>query len=110
MRSMGTSSIESIRARQVINCRGDPTVEVDVLTESGILGRADVPVGRSTGEHEAFQLRDGDNRYFYGRGVSKAINNVTEILGPALKGRDVTRQSENDTLMCELDGTENKSR
>src|SRR5947208_3506625 len=77
---MDTSSIKSIKARQVLDCRGDPTVEVDVLTEGGILGRADVPVGRSTGEHEAFELRDGDNRYFFGRGVSKAISNVVEIL------------------------------
>jgi len=101
--------IKEIRAREILDCRGNPTVEVDVLTNGGFLGRADVPSGRSTGEHEALELRDGGDRY-NGKGVLKAVSNVNEIIAPALKGRDVTKQRENDQLMIELDGTENKSK
>jgi len=101
--------IKEIRAREILDCRGNPTVEVDVLTNGGFLGRADVPSGRSTGEHEAFELRDGGYRYD-GKGVLKAVKNVNEIIASALKGRDVTKQRENDELMIELDGTENKSK
>jgi len=101
--------IKEIRAREILDCRGNPTVEVDVLTNGGFLGRADVPSGRSTGEHEALELRDGGDRY-NGKGVLKAVRNVNEIIAPALKGRDVTKQRENDQLMIELDGTENKSK
>lgn len=101
--------IKEIRAREILDCRGNPTVEVDVLTNGGFLGRADVPSGRSTGEHEALELRDGGDRY-NGKGVLKAVRNVNEIIAPTLKGRDVTKQRENDQLMIELDGTENKSK
>jgi enolase len=101
--------IKEIRAREILDCRGNPTVEVDVLTNGGFLGRADVPSGRSTGEHEALELRDGGDRY-NGKGVLKAVRNVNEIIAPALKGRDVTKQRENDQMMIELDGTENKSK
>jgi enolase len=106
---MEQSVIKKIRAREILDCRGNPTVEVDVLTNGGFLGRADVPSGRSTGEHEAFELRDGGDRYD-GKGVLKAVRNVNEVIAPALKERDVTKQRENDQLMIELDGTENKSK
>jgi len=101
--------IAEIRAREVLDCRGTPTVEVDVITSSGIVGRADVPCGRSTGRHEAFELRDGEGRYM-GKGVLKAIKNVTGAIAPALKGKDVRKQREIDQTMVELDGTENKSK
>ncbi len=105
---MGKLEIKLVRAREILDCRGEPTLEVDVITEGGF-GRADVPVGRSTGEHEALELRDGGRRYL-GKGVLKAVQNVNEVIGPALKGKDVTKQREIDELMIELDGTENKSR
>jgi enolase len=101
--------IKSIRAREVLDCRGDPTLEVDVITDSGTLGRADVPAGKSTGIHEAKEIRDGESRYF-GKGVKRAIQNVTGVIAPALIGRDVTNQRECDTLMIELDGTDDKSK
>jgi len=101
--------IKEVRAREILDCRGEPTVEVDVWTNRGFLGRADVPSGRSTGEHEAFELRDCEDRY-RGKGVLKAVQNVNKIIAPALKGRDVTKQREIDELMIELDGTENKSK
>ena len=102
--------INQVKAREIIDCRGDPTLQVDVLTEAGVLGRADVPCGRSTGRHEAAELRDGDKRY-HGRGVRKAVANVNDVIGPAILGRDVTRQRELDEFVVgELDGTANKSR
>ena len=102
--------INQVKAREIIDCRGDPTLQVDVLTEAGVLGRADVPCGRSMGRHEAVELRDGDKRY-HGRGVRKAIANVIDVIGPAILGRDVTRQRELDEFMVgELDGTANKTR
>jgi enolase len=101
--------VEEVKAREILDCRGNPTVEVDVITRQGILGRADVPSGRSTGKYEAFELRDGGDRY-RGKGVLQAVNRINEFLAPALKGRDVTKQREIDELMIELDGTENKSR
>jgi len=101
--------IKEIRGREVLDCRGEPTVEVDVLTKGGFLGRVDVPSGRSTGRYEAFELRDGEDR-FHGKGVLRAVENVNKILAPALKGRDVRKQREIDELMVELDGTENKSK
>jgi len=100
--------IREIKAREVLDCRGNPTVEVEVITKGGVLGRASVPSGLSTGRHEAFELRDGEKRY-HGKGVLKAVKNVNEIIAPALKGKDVTKQREIDGLMIELDGTENKS-
>jgi len=101
--------IKEVKAREILDCRGEPTIEVDVWTEGGFLGRADVPSGRSTGEHEAFELRDGEDRY-QGKGVLKAVQNVNKIIAPALKGRNVTKQREIDELMIKLDGTENKSK
>lgn len=100
--------IKNVRARQIFDCRGDPTVEVDVVTKEGILGRADVPSGRSRGKNEAFELRDGEDR-FQGKGVQRAVKNVNEIIAPALIGKDVREQRDIDGLMIELDGTENKS-
>ena len=104
------SIIEKIYAREILDSRGNPTIEVDVITKSGIMGRAAVPSGASTGGHEALELRDGDNNRYMGRGVRNAINNVNTIISATLKGCDVRQQSENDNLMISLDGTENKSR
>lgn len=101
--------VEEIKAREVLDCRGEPTIEVDVITKGGVMGRADVPAGRSRGENEAYELRDGGRRYG-GKGVRKAIRNITEVIAPTLKGMDVRRQREIDAAMIELDGTENKSR
>jgi len=106
---MGRFDIKTIKAREVLDCRGNPTVEVDIITEAGVLGRADVPAGRSKGKHEALELRDGGSRYA-GMGVLKAVNNVNEIIFPRLKGMDVRNQKAIDTAMIELDGTENKSK
>lgn len=100
--------IKEIKGREVLDCRGEPTIEVDVITEDGSLGRAAVPIGRSKGEHEAYELRDEEDRYA-GRGVRKAAENVNTVLKPELIGRDVLRQREIDELMIELDGTEDKS-
>ena len=104
------SIIEKIYAREILDSRGNPTIEVDVITKSGVMGRAAVPSGASTGGHEALELRDGDNSRYLGKGVRNAINNVNTIISVTLKGCDVTQQSENDNLMIALDGTENKSR
>ncbi|MCS7135519.1 MAG: phosphopyruvate hydratase [Nitrososphaerota archaeon] len=101
--------IKEVKAREILDCRGEPTVEVDVLTSGGSLGRASVPSGRSTGKYEAFELRDGGRRYL-GKGVLKAVQNVNEIIAPALKGKDVRNQREIDELLIQLDGTENKSK
>ncbi len=107
---MNDSKIHAIKAREIIDCRGLPTLEVDVQLVSGITGRAAVPAGRSTGSHEAFELRDGEKRY-HGKGVLKAVANVNEVIAPALLGKDATRQRELDMLMCqELDGTQDKSK
>lgn len=102
--------IECVWAREVLDSRGNPTVEVDVLLDDGILGTAIVPSGASTGEFEALELRDGDKKRYLGKGVMKAVDNVINIIGPAVKGMDVTQQKEIDKRMIELDGTENKSR
>lgn len=104
------SFIEEIRARQIFDSRGNPTVEVDVITENGILGRAAVPSGASTGEHEAVELRDGDKANFMGKGVLKAVANVNDVIAPELIGYDVFEQKAIDELMIKLDGTANKSK
>jgi enolase len=104
------SSIVDVTARQILDSRGNPTVEVDVTLESGVVGRAAVPSGASTGEHEAVELRDGDERAYLGKGVLKAVANVESELGGVLKGRDPRDQRAIDTAMIELDGTRNKSR
>ena len=104
------SAIIDVYAREIIDSRGNPTVEVEVATESGAFGRAMVPSGASTGEREALELRDGDLARFSGKGVLKAVNNVNEIIAPALLGYDVTDQALIDKTMIELDGTKDKSR
>jgi enolase len=100
----------TIKAREIIDSRGNPTVEVEVVVSGGTVGRADVPSGASTGQHEALELRDGDSRRYLGRGVLKAIDNVEDRINPALRGRDVTDPAGIDRLLIELDGTPNKSR
>ncbi|AFJ90801.1 phosphopyruvate hydratase [Blattabacterium sp. (Blaberus giganteus)] len=102
--------IKSIQARQILDSRGNPTVEVDVITENNILGRASVPSGASKGKNEAFELRDNKENIFFGKGVLKAVQNVNEIIAPELIGKSVLNQIYIDKLMLELDGTKNKKR
>lgn len=102
-------TIYDVFAREVIDSRGNPTVEAEVVLESGVVGRAVVPSGASTGEREALELRDGDKERFQGKGVLKAVENVNEIIAPKLEGLDVIDQAYIDQVMLELDGTENKS-
>ncbi len=102
--------IEYIKARQILDSRGTPTVEVDGYTACGILGRAAVPSGASTGEHEALELRDGIKAKYFGKGVTKAVSNVNNIIAPKLVGMDVTDQRAIDELMIKIDGTANKSK
>jgi enolase len=102
--------IIDIVAREILDSRGNPTVEADVVLESGVVGRAAVPSGASTGEHEAIELRDGDASRYLGKGVTQAVDNVHEIIAPRLIGEDSTDQRHIDHLMLELDGTPNKSR
>ncbi len=104
------SIIIDVYAREVLDSRGNPTVEVEVYTESGAFGRAIVPSGASTGEHEAVELRDGDKSRYLGKGVLKAVDNVNEIIAPEIVGFDVTDQVGIDRAMIELDGTENKGK
>src|SRR5574341_703863 len=103
------SEIVDVYAREVIDSRGNPTVEADVILESGAMGRAIVPSGASTGEREALELRDGGARYM-GKGVRKAVANIIEIIGPSLSGMDASEQAVIDRTMIELDGTENKGK
>jgi enolase len=102
--------IQSIHARQILDSRGNPTVEVDVFTENGAFGRAAVPSGASTGVNEAVELRDGDKSKYLGKGVLKAVANVNEIIAPELVGMDVFEQNTIDQIMIELDGTATKSK
>ena len=104
------SIIESVFARQILDSRGNPTVEVDVITEGGIMGRAAVPSGASTGEHEAHELRDGDKSKYLGKGVLKAVQNVNELIAPEILGYSVFDQKIIDQTMIDLDGTVNKSK
>ncbi|MBU1062012.1 MAG: phosphopyruvate hydratase, partial [Candidatus Omnitrophica bacterium] len=104
------TAIKKIIGREILDSRGNPTVEVDVILESGIMGRAAVPSGASTGEHEAVELRDGDKKRYMGKGVLKAVSNVNNELNSALKGQDSKEQALLDKKMIELDATENKSR
>src|SRR5256885_6631646 len=103
-------SIEFIQGRQVLDSRGNPTVEVDVILDDGTLGRAAVPSGASTGEHEAVELRDDDKKKWLGKGVSKAVENVNTRIAPELIGMDPRDQEAIDQLMVELDGTPNKAK
>jgi enolase len=104
------SLIIDVHARQILDSRGNPTIEVDVLTENGALGRAAVPSGASTGAHEAVELRDNDKSKYMGKGVLNAVANVNDVLAKELQGMDVFEQNAIDALMIELDGTENKGK
>lgn len=104
------SWIEHVQAREILDSRGNPTVEAEVALADGVIGRASVPSGASTGENEAVELRDGDKKRFGGKGVMKAVNNVNEVIAPALQGFDALDQAEVDRALLELDGTPNKSK
>ncbi|MEY3920376.1 MAG: hypothetical protein RL634_137 [Bacteroidota bacterium] len=104
------SLIASVHARQILDSRGNPTVEVDVITESGFFGRAAVPSGASTGKHEAVELRDGDKAVYVGKGVLKAVENVNKIIAPKLLGVPATEQALVDKMLIEIDGTSNKAK
>ncbi len=102
--------IENVDGLQVLDSRGDPTVEVIVVTTGGGVGRAIAPAGASKGKYEAVELRDGDPKKFCGRSVLKAVENVKQFLGPAIQGLDSRKQREIDRALIEVDGTKNKSR
>ena len=102
--------IEDVWARQILDSRGNPTIEVEVYLESGAMGRASVPSGASTGMYEAVELRDGDKDVYMGKGVLKAVENVNEIIAPEVTGMNVFDQIGIDKVMIELDGTANKAR
>jgi enolase len=104
------TSISHVQARQILDSRGNPTVEMEVELAGGSVGRASVPSGASTGEHEAWELRDGDNQRYLGKGVTKAVNNVRKIIAPEIQGMDALEQGRVDQTMIELDGTPNKSK
>ena len=103
------TDIAEIKAREILDSRGNPTIEVDVRLASGAMGRAAVPSGASTGVHEALELRDGDPKRFGGKGVMKAVGNVNTKIAAALRGFDATRQADLDAKLIALDGTENKA-
>ena len=107
---MPDATIEMIRAREVLDSRGDPTVGVDVFLAGGAVGTAMVPSGASTGTHEAVELRDGDKKRYGGKGVLTAVSNVDDVIAPELIGEHASDQSAIDSLLRELDGTPNKSR
>src|ERR1700756_4777131 len=104
------SRITDIRGREILDSRGNPTVEADVILDTGVLGRAAVPSGASTGTREAVELRDGDKQRYGGKGVLKAVEHVNTVLRQALMGRDPRDQARIDRTMIELDGTETKGR
>jgi enolase len=106
---MARTSISRIHAREILDSHGNPTIEVDVRLEGGALGRAAIPSGASTGEHEAWELRDGNKGRFGGKGVKKAVANVNDKIAPALKGWDALDQAKIDKKLIELDGTPNKN-
>lgn len=106
---MNDLSIVSINGREILDSRGNPTVEVDVILAGGALGRAAVPSGASTGEHEAWELRDGDKNRYEGKGVLRAVDNIRTVIAPSLIGLEATNQSEIDEIMIEVDGSHNKS-
>src|SRR6201986_2279103 len=107
---MKMTEIASIHAREILDSRGNPTVEADVVLEDGTRGRAAVPSGASTGEHEAVELRDGDKKHYLGKGVLNAVENVESVIAPELAGMDATNQRLIDATMISLDGTENKGK
>lgn len=106
--SVSAATIQAVKAREILDSRGNPTVEVEVVTQDGLF-RASVPSGASTGAYEAVELRDGGDRYL-GKGVLKAVKNVNDVLGPAVAGMDPTQQEAIDQVMLDLDGTPNKSK
>src|SRR6185369_2388402 len=110
MRFTEKAVIESVLAREILDSRGNPTVEAEVTLESGTVGAAAVPSGASTGEHEALELRDGDAKRYLGKGVQKAVENVTKLIAPVLVGRDVFDQAGLDAAMLAADGTANKGK
>ncbi|MDO8735420.1 MAG: phosphopyruvate hydratase, partial [Elusimicrobiota bacterium] len=103
------NKIKRIVGREILDSRGNPTVEVDVILDNGILGRAAVPSGASTGEHEAVELRDGDKKRYLGKGTLKAVENVNKIIAPAIIGMNAENQIEIDRKMISIDGTKNKA-
>src|ERR1700730_3791010 len=107
---MPTMNIADIHAREILDSRGNPTVEADVALADGTIGRAAVPSGASTGEHEAVELRDGDDKRYLGKGTRKAAGNITKKIAPAITGMEAEQQSAIDHKMMELDGTPNKSK
>ncbi len=107
---MKTAIIKSVSAREILDSRGNPTVEVELRLESGVVGTAAVPSGASTGEHEAVELRDGDAKRYLGKGVRKAVDNVGKLLAPAIRGMDVLDQAALDATMVRVDGTPNKGK
>ena len=105
-----STKIKEVKAREILDSRGNPTVEVDVILDDGVLGRAAVPSGASTGEHEAVELRDGDKSRYMGKGVLKAVKNVNTEIASKIKGMDASNQEKLDKTLIDLDGTENKGR
>ena len=103
------SEIKSITAREILDSRGNPTIEVDVTTTKGHVGRAAVPSGASTGAHEACELRDNDKKRYLGKGVKNAVSNVKEKIAPAVLGKSTSDQAALDKILLALDGTENKT-
>ena len=101
--------IESVYGREVLDSRGNPTVEVEVMVEGGFMGRAIVPSGASTGAFEAVELRDGDKKRYLGKGVQNAVDNINDIIAPEIEGMNALNQVEIDRIMIELDGTKNKA-
>src|SRR5947199_2482608 len=110
MCAMADTNISKVLAREILDSRGNPTIEVDVQLESGALGRAAVPSGASTGEHEAVELRDGDKKRYGGKGVLKAVSNINDIIARELEGMDALDQVEIDEVLIALDGTRTKSK
>src|SRR5579864_1691235 len=107
---MSKATIKKIHAREILDSRGNPTIEVDVRLDNGVLGRAAVPSGASTGQHEAWELRDGDKKRYGGKGVSKAVAAVHDSIAPALRGFDALDQIVLDKALIHLDGTPNKKK
>jgi hypothetical protein len=103
------SKVKAVIGREILDSRGNPTVEVDVILDNGVLGRAAVPSGASTGEREALELRDGDKKRYLGKGVLKAVDNVNKLIAPAIIGMDVFEQQKIDEKMIAMDGTDFKA-
>ncbi|MDR2729142.1 MAG: phosphopyruvate hydratase, partial [Chitinispirillales bacterium] len=104
------AKIKGVRGREILDSRGNPTVEAQITLDNGISVNASIPSGASTGSLEAMELRDGDKKRYGGKGVLAAVKNIDEVISPALTGKNPAGQKDIDTLMCELDGTENKSK